>query len=151
MASFRLPALAMLALVASATSAAAQSPAMICGTVTDLSGGLMPGVTVTLAGEPLAKPATTTTNATGDYLFPALSAGRYNLSFMLEGFKKVVMPGLVMTNGFEVRRDLRMEPGLPADDVSPLPSVGYLSRPAVASTFIKTTRTNAAQAAKRCR
>jgi hypothetical protein len=106
--------LASLAVI-SATAAYAQTPRVICGTVTGPSGTGLPGVTVTLA---LAQyhprgsgqvtfvdlvaetpPITATTNTNGDYLFPRVPVGTFNqlrLSFGLPGFQTEMMG----TNGY---------------------------------------------------
>jgi hypothetical protein len=138
----------------SSASAWAQTPAVICGTVTDATGGIMPGVAVTLA--PMRDtgilPAAATTDSKGNYLFPSVSIGTYTLSFTLEGFKKAVRPNITMATGFEARVDQRMELGLPAEDVyiSALAPVGYLSRPTVNTKFTSTHTEGPPQPMKRC-
>jgi outer membrane receptor protein involved in Fe transport len=47
----------------------------------------LPGVTVTARSESLQGSRTTTTTATGDYLFGALPPGEYEITFELEGFQ----------------------------------------------------------------
>jgi hypothetical protein len=112
-------------LLIGATSAYAQTAAMICGTVTDPSGAGAPGVTVTLSGgnDYSTAIATTMTAAKGDYLFPSVPVGTYTLSFTLDGFMKTVRPGLNVTAGFDLRADQRIEPSMTVvEEVS----VGYL-------------------------
>ena len=52
----------------------------IIGTVTDESGAVLPGVTVTLKGAGVAGTPTTVTREAGTYRFPSLPPGEYNLS-----------------------------------------------------------------------
>jgi hypothetical protein len=102
-------------LLVGGVSVYAQTPGMVCGTATDSAGAVLAGVTVTLAHD-AETPATTTTDSTGNYLFPKVSIGKYTLSFTLEGFKKSVRPGLIITSGFELRIDQHLEPSLMQSD-----------------------------------
>jgi hypothetical protein len=58
----------------------------IIGTVTDPSGAVLPGVTVTLRGPSIVGEQSTTTSAGGLYRFAALPPGAYTLTFTLGGF-----------------------------------------------------------------
>src|SRR5215510_7902182 len=59
----------------------------IIGTVTDDSGAVLPGVTVTLTSSALpAGPVSTTTNDRGQYRFTQLNPGTYALTTSLAGF-----------------------------------------------------------------
>ena len=81
-------ALALVALCATAALAAAQQPTgQIFGKVTDQSGGVMPGVTVTLTSPILLQPKTALTSETGTYQFPSLEVADYIVKFELSGFK----------------------------------------------------------------
>jgi hypothetical protein len=108
--------LTALLLVATA-SAYAQTPGMICGTVTDPSGTGMAGVIVALSGSASTPIATTTTATKGDYVFPSVAAGTYTLSFTLDGFKKTSRPGLIMTAGVERRIDQQLAPAATEQEV----------------------------------
>src|SRR3954465_8360836 len=93
--------LAALALVLGASSAFAQSQTgEIFGKVTDESGAVLPGATVTLTGPSLLQPQMATTSETGSFQFPRLSVGTYNVKFELTGFKSVVKEGIEVTVGF---------------------------------------------------
>jgi carboxypeptidase family protein len=61
----------------------------LTGTVSDNSGAVLPGVTVTAASASLIQPQTTTTGVDGTYRFQALPAGVYELTFTLPGFRTV--------------------------------------------------------------
>ncbi|MEO5762907.1 MAG: carboxypeptidase-like regulatory domain-containing protein, partial [Vicinamibacteria bacterium] len=80
----------LLLIVASASPVFAQggagSTGSIQGEVTDDSGGVLPGVTVTVSGTSMMGVRTDTTNAQGIYRFLGLPAGTYNLKFELSGF-----------------------------------------------------------------
>jgi hypothetical protein len=93
--------LAALALVFSVAPAWAQSQTgEIFGKVTDSSGGVLPGVTVTLTGPSLLQPQTATTSETGSFQFPRLDVGTYTVKFELPGFKTVIKEGIQVTVGF---------------------------------------------------
>ncbi|MGE5834337.1 MAG: carboxypeptidase regulatory-like domain-containing protein [Acidobacteriota bacterium] len=61
----------------------------INGIVTDNSGAVLPGATVTASGPALIRPQSTIAGADGTYRFPALPAGVYTLTFELAGFQKI--------------------------------------------------------------
>jgi hypothetical protein len=93
--------LAALAIVLGASSAWAQSQTGdIFGKVTDASGAVLPGVTVTLTSPSLLQPQVATTSDTGSFQFPRLNVGTYTVKFELPGFKTVVKEGIEVTVGF---------------------------------------------------
>ena len=77
--------------LALAVPAAAQTvTGTIQGTVTDTSGGVLPGVTITLTQVETATARTIVTNAEGIYSAPFLQIGRYNVKAELTGFGTVI-------------------------------------------------------------
>ncbi len=94
----------------SATAAWAQvSTGEIFGKVTDGSGGVLPGVTVTLTSPALIQPMTVVTEASGGYRFPSIPIGTYSVTFDLTGFKKSVHNDVVIQAGFNAGIDVKME------------------------------------------
>jgi hypothetical protein len=80
--------LAVCGLLLSAHWAGAQVPTgSISGRVTDSSGGVLPGVTVTATSPNLQGPRVIVTSSFGDYVLPLLPAGSYELTFELAGFQ----------------------------------------------------------------
>ena len=61
----------------------------INGTVTDNTGAILPGVTVTATSPALIQPQVQVTGADGSFRFLALNPGVYSLEFDLAGFQKV--------------------------------------------------------------
>src|SRR5688500_7208981 len=61
----------------------------INGTVTDNTGAVLPGVTVTASSPALIQPQVQVTGADGSYRFLALSPGVYTIDFELTGFQNV--------------------------------------------------------------
>ena len=82
--------LALVCLTLSAAMASAQVPTgTISGRVTDTSGGVLPGVTVTASSPNLQGPREVVTSASGDYVLALLPPGTYVLEFLLIGFQAV--------------------------------------------------------------
>ncbi len=66
----------------------------INGTVSDNTGAVLPGVTVTTSSPALIQPQVQVTGADGSYRFPALPPGVYDLIFELSGFQGVKREGI---------------------------------------------------------
>ena len=116
-------AVACLALAVFADAAHGQSQAstgQIAGRVFDASGAVVPGVTVAIANEATSTRREVVTNAEGLYAFPLLPIGTYELTAKLTGFLSVREPGLHVTVGSSLRRDLTLQVG----DVSDIVNVG---------------------------
>ena len=79
--------------------AQAQTTGEIYGKVTDKSGGVVPGVTVTLTSPALIQPQTAVTGATGVYRFPRITIGVYVVKFELSGFTTIVRDGVRLEIG----------------------------------------------------
>jgi Carboxypeptidase regulatory-like domain len=98
-------ALALLVTVSFSVTAFAQgggasSTGTIQGRVVDAQGAVLPGVTVTATSPALIQPQTTVTSETGNYRFPAVPPGQYELTFELAGFNSLKRPGISITLGF---------------------------------------------------
>src|SRR5215831_20878968 len=87
--------LLLLALIAVAAPARAQrTTGEIVGTVTDESGAVLPGVTVTIRGTGVPGSPTVVTSETGTYRFPALPPGDYSLEYSIQGFASLRREGI---------------------------------------------------------
>src|SRR5438876_8761682 len=71
--------------------------ATIRGTVTDSTGAVVPGASVTVKGEDTGYTRSTLTNASGVYSFPELPTGKYAVEVSLTGFKSSVVRGVALT------------------------------------------------------
>jgi len=101
--------LALVALFAtSALASAQQQTGEIFGKVTDQSGGVLPGVTVTLSAPILLQPLTAVTSETGTYQFPRLAIATYAVKFELTGFKTVVNQDVIVNVGFSAQINAQM-------------------------------------------
>ena len=96
-----------------ATSAHAQTmTASISGRVTDATGGVLPGASVTITNAATNVAVWNgVTDDVGAYVAPALPVGRYDVSVELQGFKVVVIRGVRLEVDQRVRADAALEPG----------------------------------------
>jgi hypothetical protein len=107
---FRILGFVLLALLAAgvATTSAQMQTGGIFGKVTDQSGAVLPGVTVTLTGPSLLQPLTATSSDSGTYQFPRLEIGTYSVKFDLTGFKTVMREDVRVTVGFSAQVNAQM-------------------------------------------
>src|SRR5262245_60301871 len=83
-------ALLLAILVGTAGAAGAQTfRGGISGRVTDATGAVLPGVTVTVTNDATAVSRTTVTSTTGDFSVPDLPLGAYTIEAALQGFQTV--------------------------------------------------------------
>ena len=88
--------------LALAAPAFAQSQAIngtIEGTISDASGGVLPGVTVTITNTDTGAERSVVTNENGLYRAPLLSLGTYRVVAELQGFKKFEQTGITLSAG----------------------------------------------------
>jgi hypothetical protein len=90
----------------------------IFGKATDASGGVLPGVTVTVTGTALQQPLSQVTTDSGAYQFPIVPIGTFTVTFELGGFKKAARAGVVVTAGFNAMIDQKMEVGQVSDEIT---------------------------------
>ena len=94
--------LALALLAAAVTPAAAQSTAIngsIEGIITDQSGGVLPGVSVTITNLDTGDERVVVTNDSGLYRAPLLTLGKYRVTAELQGFKKLEQTGINLSAG----------------------------------------------------
>jgi hypothetical protein len=87
------------------------STGRILGTVTDQSGGVVAGATVTVVDVARGVTRTLTTDDAGEYNAPNLTPGAYLVRAEAKGFKKIERQNIVLEVGKEVRVDLTVQPG----------------------------------------
>ena len=76
------------------------------GTVTDATGGVLPGVTVEVRSPALIEQVrASVTDGSGQYLIVALEPGVYSVTFTLTGFSTLVREGIELTTGFTANVD----------------------------------------------
>ncbi|MEX2273292.1 MAG: carboxypeptidase-like regulatory domain-containing protein [Vicinamibacterales bacterium] len=104
---------AVIALIlCAAPSASAQTiTGTITGIVKDASGGVLPGVTITMTHLQTSRPATAVTDAEGRYTSAPLSLGDYRIEAALSGFKGAARSGITLTISDVARVDFTLEVG----------------------------------------
>src|SRR5882724_4084825 len=90
----------------------------ILGTVTDQSGGVISGATVTVLDTQRGVARTLTTDQAGEYSAPTLIPGDYTVRVEAKGFKRVDRQNVVLEVGKEVRVDLTVQPGDQAQTIT---------------------------------
>lgn len=92
--------------------ALAQQETGISGTVTDATGGVLPGVSVEVSSPALIEGTrTAVTGGNGGYNLTNLRPGAYKVTFTLAGFGMVVREGLTLTPGFTAPLNVQMKVG----------------------------------------
>src|SRR3954462_11528605 len=97
--------------------AAQETTGTITGVVTDESGGVLPGVTVTVTNTGTAQTRTVVTNETGTYNASLLPIGTYDVAFELAGFKTDKRPNIVLHVNDRLQIDGRLGVGAVSDTV----------------------------------
>jgi Carboxypeptidase regulatory-like domain/TonB dependent receptor len=112
--------ISLLALAVPATAGqGAGNPAGISGVVTDNTGALLPGVTVTATSPALQVPSVTSvSDARGEYRLSPLPIGLYTVLFELTGFQSVRREGVRLTVGFTARVDSELNVGGVAETIT---------------------------------
>jgi hypothetical protein len=108
----------LLLFVFAGSSAAQQTTGEIIGRITDDSGGILPGVTVTIRGVGVPGAPTITSSETGVYRFPVLPPGTYELEFALQGFTTLKRAGVPVRVGQTVEIDVTMAVGALAEMIT---------------------------------
>jgi hypothetical protein len=85
--------------ISSALFGQSTNSADLRGTVTDPTGGLVPGVTVTILNTDTGVSRTLTTNNDGLYDAVSILPGHYQLTFTKAGFEKLVRSGITLNVG----------------------------------------------------
>jgi hypothetical protein len=97
----------------------AQTTASIVGRVTDESGAVLPGVTVTVTSPALQVPQVVdVTDAQGDYRVTPLPIGTYEVAYTLTGFQTVKRESLRLTAGFVAKLDVVLKVGAIQESVT---------------------------------
>jgi hypothetical protein len=110
--SILVPAAAACCLVLLPTVSAAQTGSALTGVVRDISGAVLPGVTIEASSPALIEGARlAVSDAQGVYRIVDLRPGTYRVSFTLPGFKALVRDGVVLTSAFTATVNADLEVG----------------------------------------
>jgi hypothetical protein len=102
-----------------ASTLAQENAAGFVGRVTDESGAVLPGVTVTATSPALQAPSVTeVTDAQGQYRIVPLPIGVYNVEYTLSGFQTFRQQDVRLSTGVELRLDAVMKVGTIAETIT---------------------------------
>ena len=88
----------------------AQTTATVSGTVSDQSGGVVPGAEIVITNLDTQLGRTAKTDAAGLYYVPALSPGKYKVTAAAPGFGTVVQEELTLTVGLQQSLNFTLRP-----------------------------------------
>jgi len=105
---------------------------VISGSVSDASGSLVSGATVTAANSRTGILQRTTTNESGVYIFQAVQPGDYQIACEQPGFRRVLYAQVLIEVGARINLDFKLEIGNTAETVEVRASaadlqLGYLT------------------------
>src|SRR5512133_745162 len=89
----------------------------VLGLVTDSSGAVIQGARITLTNKATNVVLTTVTNETGNYTFPLIQVGDYDLRVESPGFKIEHVRNIRVETAAQVRQDVQLDIGSVADAV----------------------------------
>jgi hypothetical protein len=99
----------------------------VFGGVTDQSGGVIAGATVTIIDVDRGLPRPLVTDSAGEYNAPSLLAGKYTIRVEAKGFQTVERQNVVLEVGENVRVDVTMQPGEQTQTVTVTESIPILN------------------------
>jgi hypothetical protein len=99
------------------------SSGRIVGTVTDQSGGVVSGATVTVTDTERGVTKNLVTNDAGEYNAPNLTPGNYKVRAESKGFKTFERQNIVLEVGKEIRVDVPLAPGAVAETITVTESI----------------------------
>ncbi len=89
----------------------------LLGTVTDSTGGVVPGAKVVAVNRATNETREFTSDGTGSYQFNALPSGTYRLTVTAASFKQAVVEDLVLRVNSQLRADVALQVGAVAESV----------------------------------
>jgi hypothetical protein len=111
-------ALLILLLVSSLSFSQSRETGAITGKVTDEQGAPLPGVNLTLSGPALMGNRVTVSDAAGNFRYPALPPGTYNLTAELNGFGSVVQSNIRLNTTVTLALTLVLKPAAVQEQVT---------------------------------
>ena len=101
-----------------ASLAAFAQTATILGTVTDPTGSVVPGASVTITNTATSVQRVVETNTAGNYIAPELPIGLYSVKAAAAGFKTYERTGIKLDSNATIRIDVALEVGAVSENVT---------------------------------
>src|SRR5262245_1931169 len=101
----------LLIVLASVTTQAQTVSTEILGLVSDSTGAVIPGASIKATRLATGDVRITTTNETGNYVFPLLDIGEYQVACSAAGFKTEIVPKMMVELQQKVRIDFHLQVG----------------------------------------
>ena len=101
-----------------ATAVAQTTLGRLAGSVTDSSGGVLPGATITLTNQQTNQVQTTVSTSEGTFVFPQVPVGTYKVDIALEGFKTKSYTDLIVNVGQEYSLTAKLDIGTISETVT---------------------------------
>lgn len=92
--------------------------ATISGTITDQTGAIITGANIVLTNVLTGDKATTKSNNSGFYVFPAVHPSQYRMTVEKSGFRQVVLTGLRVNVQDALSRNFSLQPGVVGESVT---------------------------------
>jgi Carboxypeptidase regulatory-like domain len=102
----------------------AVSTGTITGTVTDTTGAVVAGATITLVDKTTGDTRGTTSNETGHFIFPNVSPGTYILKFRKSGFSELQVTEATVDVGTQLNENVQMKIGAVSTTVTVTETAG---------------------------
>jgi hypothetical protein len=110
--------IAVVLLLAPAVFSQSRETGALNGVVTDDQNAPLPGVSVTLSGPNLMGARTYVTDANGQFRFPAIPPGEYQLKFGLQGFGTLVREKIRVNTTATLNFDVQLKPASVSAEVT---------------------------------
>ena len=109
--------LLVLVMISAAAALGQTASTQILGLVTDSSGAVIPGATITATRVDTGDRRTTTSNETGNYIFPLVDSGDYEVLLRCPGFKTEIRRNVLLELNQKGRMDFQMQVGQQAETI----------------------------------
>lgn len=91
--------------------------ARLSGSVSDSSGAVVAGATITVQDVGTGFTQTTNSNTVGQYLFPSLPVGTYQIAVSMTGYHQYVQKGIVLSVGEAVTQNVQLSVGVVSEQM----------------------------------
>lgn len=115
------------------TLSAQVNTSSIAGTVTDSTGAILPGATVTATQQGTGLERSSTTSSSGEFVLPQLPPGRYDISVKATGFQSTLVQNVVLAIAQREVVNVSMKVGQVSEEVTVTAEAAQLKEAETAS------------------